>query len=466
MAKWKPVVITEKGLALQAKVEAGAALVFTKVTLGSGKPANLAKATALASMKQEMTIASKQVKGNTCTIYATSTNKDVTVEYAASELGLFAKDPQAGEILFAVTTDDSPDIVPAGTSATVITQRIGVAVSISSSSNVSTVIETTGFITAADARNISKEEVSSHNKDSNAHANGIAGNAASATKLQTARSITLGGDIRTIGRTFDGTQDIDYSDIHVNRADAADRADKATNDTNGNRIDTTYAIAGYLLAEAHKNGVISNALNVDITNPQGVANKTYIVTDTGTTIESPPDIAWGIREVCFVNTNAVIVRITGIEKNGQTNCLWTNVYNYGNWTGWQKNAHMTDIPRNVSQLINDLGYLRSTINGKAVRYVIDVDGNNEGGWRLWSDGWKEVWGTVMHPADGVTHTITGAFPIPFNTKPVHISLSASVHTTDAGNYPIAVSAATTNTMLVINTNSAFGPTTFYSAEGF
>lgn len=311
-----------------------------------------------------------------------------------------------------------------------------------------------------------RDDADIHAADPDAHANGIAGNATSATKLKTARSITLGGDIRTIGRTFDGTQDIDYSDIHVNRADAADRADKATNDTNGNRIDTTYAIAGYLLAEAHKNGVISNALNVDITNPRGVANKTYIVTDTGTTIACPPDLAWGVREVCFVNVNAVIVRITGINKNGQTNCLWINVYNYGNWTGWQKYAHTSDIPGNVSQLSNDAGYLTSYIGGKPIRYVIDVDGTNERGWRLWSDGWKEVWGIVMHPADGVTHTITGAFPIPFNTKPVHISLSASVLPTDASNYIVAVSAATTNTMLVINTSSAFGPTTFYSAEGF
>lgn len=200
MAKWKPVVITEKGLALQAKVEAGAALVFTKVALGSGKPANLAKATALASMKQKMTIASKQVKGNTCTIYATSTNKDVKSEYAASELGLFAKDPQAGEILFAITTDDSPETVPVGTSATVITQRIGLTVSISSSSNITTIIETTGFITAADARNISKEEVDSHNGNSNAHANGIDGNAASANKLKTAVKIN--------NTSFDGTRDI------------------------------------------------------------------------------------------------------------------------------------------------------------------------------------------------------------------------------------------------------------------
>lgn len=311
-----------------------------------------------------------------------------------------------------------------------------------------------------------RDDADIHAADPDAHANGIAGNATSATKLKTARSITLGGDIRTIGRTFDGTQDIDYSDIHVNRADAADRADKATNDTNGNRIDTTYAIAGYLLAEAHKNGVISNALNVDITNPRGVVNKTYIVTDTGTTIACPPDLAWGVREVCFVNVNAVIVRITGINKNGQTNCLWINVYNYGNWTGWQKYAHTSDIPGNVSQLSNDAGYLTSYIGGKPIRYVIDVDGTNERGWRLWSDGWKEVWGIVMHPADGVTHTITGAFPIPFNTKPVHISLSASVGSTDASNYIVAVSAATTNTMLVINTSSAFGPTTFYSAEGF
>ena len=95
-----------------------------------------------------------------------------------------------------------------------------------------------------------RDDADIHAADPDAHANGIAGNAASATKLKTARSITLGGDIRAIGRTFDGSRNIEFDDIQVIRAK------QAVNDTNGNRIDTTYDTAGYLLSEACKNGVI------------------------------------------------------------------------------------------------------------------------------------------------------------------------------------------------------------------
>ena len=55
-----------------------------------------------------------------------------------------------------------------------------------------------------------RDDADTHAADPDAHANGIAGNAASATKLKTARSITLGGDIRTIGKTFDGSGDIEF----------------------------------------------------------------------------------------------------------------------------------------------------------------------------------------------------------------------------------------------------------------
>lgn len=162
MSNWIPVVITKKGLALQAKVEAGTVLKFTKMALGSGKPTDLATATALASLKQNLAIASKGVNNNTCIVYATGTNIGVTTAYQASELGLYAQDPDLGEILYAVTTDDTPDTVPSNSSATVITQRIGLAVAVSASSTVSVVLSTTGFITAADAENIAYDVMTAH----------------------------------------------------------------------------------------------------------------------------------------------------------------------------------------------------------------------------------------------------------------------------------------------------------------
>lgn len=162
MSNWIPVVITQRGIALQAKVEAGAVLKFTKIALGSGTPADLSTATALVSLKQNLSISSKGVKNNTCVVYATGTNINVSAAYQAKEMGLFAQDPDLGEILYAVTTDSTPDTVPANTSATVVTQRIGLAVAISASSTVSVVLSTTGFITAEDAHNIATDIMTAH----------------------------------------------------------------------------------------------------------------------------------------------------------------------------------------------------------------------------------------------------------------------------------------------------------------
>nr|DAZ68621.1 MAG TPA: putative tail fiber protein [Caudoviricetes sp.] len=50
---------------------------------------------------------------------------------------------------------------------------------------------------------------SNHEKDSSAHANGIAGNAGSATKLKTARSLNVSGTgLNATAQSFDGTGDV------------------------------------------------------------------------------------------------------------------------------------------------------------------------------------------------------------------------------------------------------------------
>ena len=85
---------------------------------------------------------------------------------------------------------------------------------------------------------------------------------------------------------------------------------------------------------AYRNGNIDNALAVDLSNPDSVLNKPHTI-NASTAINVPDGLAWGVREVLYIGSNAVIVRITGIAVDGSKNCIWTNIYNYGNWTGWQ-----------------------------------------------------------------------------------------------------------------------------------
>lgn len=82
------------------------------------------------------------------------------------------------------------------------------------------------------------------------------------------------------------------------------------------------------------NGVISNANLVDTGSPYGQYNRAYMVNESSS--NAPADLAWGIREVLYLGGNTIIVRITGVKKDGATSAIWTNVYNFGHWTGWQE----------------------------------------------------------------------------------------------------------------------------------
>lgn len=87
-----------------------------------------------------------------------------------------------------------------------------------------------------------RDDADIHAADPDAHANGIAGNAASATKLKTARQIILSGDVNG-SAFFDGSANmrINVAGNHSIRADSADtaarllteRAITLTGDVNG-----------------------------------------------------------------------------------------------------------------------------------------------------------------------------------------------------------------------------------------
>lgn len=97
----------------------------------------------------------------------------------------------------------------------------------------------------------------------------------------------------------------------------------------------------FIIANAYYNGVLPNALLVDLYNYKGENNKPKLVIDSQTLISMPPDCAWGIREVFVVGYNHekkesfLIVKITGCDKNGIP-ALWLNVYNKNDWYGWLK----------------------------------------------------------------------------------------------------------------------------------
>ena len=92
------------------------------------------------------------------------------------------------------------------------------------------------------------------------------------------------------------------------------------------------------LQSASSNGVIEDALLVNLKNAYGIHNRPWVVTAELTTKNMPTDCLWGIRETIFVKENTIIVRITGLKTDTSQIAVWTNCYNNGDWIGWKTTA--------------------------------------------------------------------------------------------------------------------------------
>lgn len=140
MPNWSGLILTEKGRKLQAKVQAGTQLALTKFKLGSGvlpSGKQLEALTDLVEPQQNVGIATIEAQDNgTCKVSATISNISLEKGYYVRELGVFATDPDEGEILYLLATDSAPDYLPAEGGATAVSQEFAVYVSASNADNV------------------------------------------------------------------------------------------------------------------------------------------------------------------------------------------------------------------------------------------------------------------------------------------------------------------------------------------
>lgn len=149
MANWQGFTLTEKGLNLQAKINAGlATLNFTKISIGSGSSSSL---TDLAKREKDLTIASCTVDGSIVKLVSTLTNTGITKPFKERELGLFATDP---------------DTMPAEGSATVVSKRMTLNLTFSNTGNVSAVLDSGQLVTFADIKTATNDAEFNDNSDS------------------------------------------------------------------------------------------------------------------------------------------------------------------------------------------------------------------------------------------------------------------------------------------------------------
>lgn len=167
MAEWSNATITDVGAALQAKVNAGKTkLTFTKIKVGSGVNAtNPLALTDVISSKWETTNFVVKLEGKIVSVDIVITNTGIHEAFRMSEIGLFAQDPDKGEILYAYLTDPEPDRMPAESGSVVVSQELTIGMVFSNTGNVSLTVNIGALIT----REQLTEAVKQHNTDISSH---------------------------------------------------------------------------------------------------------------------------------------------------------------------------------------------------------------------------------------------------------------------------------------------------------
>ena len=219
MANWNGLQLTNKGIALQAKVQAGEELVITKLKLGSGIVSggtDIKTLNDLIEPEQNLGIGAKEAVEDYCKISSTITNTELEAGYYVRELGVFAQDPDVGEILYMYTTDGAPDYLPAGGGSTAISQEFSVMIAVDDVDNIEVDIDPAALATMGYVQ----LQITEHNTDDDAHANMVGATSSAAGKrgmvpapAQGKQNALLAGDgtfhdIATAEQAKAGTDDI------------------------------------------------------------------------------------------------------------------------------------------------------------------------------------------------------------------------------------------------------------------
>lgn len=164
MAEFNKLTITNKGQALMAKLIAGKTTVeFTKVSSSTNvyTEAQILALTSLANIKQTVKI-SKITRTNNVAVQieAAMENSNLTSGYNMNSIGLYAKDPDEGEILYAVasvTTTDKGAYMPPFNGLSVSGAFLKLTTTVSNSNNVSLTVDQAATATVGDIVDLQKQ---------------------------------------------------------------------------------------------------------------------------------------------------------------------------------------------------------------------------------------------------------------------------------------------------------------------
>jgi hypothetical protein len=170
MGVFNTAVVTSRGQALLTKVLAGACeMRFTKIALSDNVPTgDLTAISTLTSIRQSEKLSEIVKKGSSVICRAGFTNVGITTGYYVKAIGLYAMDPDEGEILYSISTADESvilaDWMPPLEAGNVISIIIDVITALANTDVVNLDVDPTAFVTAQQFNPV-KEASENHFKD-------------------------------------------------------------------------------------------------------------------------------------------------------------------------------------------------------------------------------------------------------------------------------------------------------------
>ena len=161
MSEFRQLIITNKGQSLMAKLIAGKANVtFTKVAASSTtySDSQIPALTGLSNIKQQVAV-SKVTRINNVAVQvdAAMENSALTSGYYMNSLGLYANDPDEGEILYAVAGANVGAYMPPYNGITVSGAYLKLVTTVSNASNVSMTVDPAAVATVGDINALQAE---------------------------------------------------------------------------------------------------------------------------------------------------------------------------------------------------------------------------------------------------------------------------------------------------------------------
>lgn len=153
MSNWSSYQFTRKGEQLRAKVEAGKCkLTLTKIKIGNGDVtlSEIKDMNDLKSPQLVLGISSCAVSAEddrVCEVVGIASSSNVESAFSVTEMGLFATDPDVGEILYLVEIDTSPDDMPNKNAQSPVTLTYKIELVTSNTANVTALVSPAGLVT-------------------------------------------------------------------------------------------------------------------------------------------------------------------------------------------------------------------------------------------------------------------------------------------------------------------------------